>query len=88
MEYNARVCNHKYTQHEGEVPRAVRTCGYAEYSTHVQGDSRQCVVISATTGQYICIALTTVQYGIYCTGGNFDLRHRCMGYKVCFILYM
>ena len=22
------------------------------------------------------IALTTVQYGIYCPGGNFDLRHR------------
>ena len=24
----------------------------------------------------IYIALTTVQYGIYCPGGSFDLRHR------------
>ena len=29
-----------------------------------------------TIGQYLDIALTTVQYGIYCPGGSFDLRHR------------
>ena len=39
-------------------------------------DQLVCVVINATTGLYIYIALTTVQYGIYCPGGSFDLRHR------------
>ena len=33
------------------------------------------VVVSHITGQYLDIALTTVQYGIYCPGGSFDLRH-------------
>ena len=35
------------------------------------------VVVSYTTGQYLDIALTTVQYGIlYCPGSSFDLGHR------------
>ena len=34
------------------------------------------VVVSYTIGQYLDIALTTVQYGIYCPGGSFDLPHR------------
>ena len=34
------------------------------------------VVVSYTTGQYLDIVLTTVQCGIYCPGGSFDLRHR------------
>ena len=34
------------------------------------------VIVSYTTGQYPDIALTTVQYGIYCPGGSFDLHHR------------
>ena len=34
------------------------------------------VVVSYTTGQYLDIALTTVQYEIYCPGGGYDLRHR------------
>ena len=44
--------------------------------TQVQGECRQCVVISATTGQYHDIALATGQYRICCPGGSFDLRHR------------
>ena len=41
---------------------------------HVRGQVP--VVVSYTTGQYLAIALTTVQYGIYYPGGSFDLRHR------------
>ena len=36
----------------------------------------QCVVISATTGQYHDIALATGQYRIYTHARRFDLRHR------------
>ena len=36
----------------------------------------QCVVISATTGQYHDIALATGQYHIYTHARRFDLRHR------------
>ena len=93
MEYNARVCNHKYVQHEGEarglyVLVVTHECiiliqpslgcinWFVAQYTQVQGECRQCVVISATTGQYHDIALATGQYRIYCPGGSFDLRHR------------
>ncbi len=40
-------------------------------------DQRQVpVVVSYTIGQYLDIALTTVQYEIYCPGGSVDLHHR------------
>ena len=68
MEYNARVCNHKYIQHEGEarglyVLVVTHECiiliqpslgcinWFVAQYTQVQDECRQCVVISATTGQ-------------------------------------
>ena len=36
----------------------------------------QCVVISATTGQYHDVALATGQYRIYTHTRRFDLHHR------------
>ena len=48
----------------------------AQYIHKYKVSADQCVVISATTGQYHDIALATGQYRIYTHARRFDLRHR------------